>query len=300
MSWQSRSHSPLLQEEALAEYPFIQYVNDGGTLDPREATGGFGMTLEQAEALGAAPLGASPHTLHFSNGESNPGYFTAWLRFAPLATRFAWTKDGNRVETFVAGARGKLQVLGYVETDAGFRGPVMLTVKGMASKDLAVALREHRQAVRKATEGQAPSAFFGLLLHAGAPTLRGAKQQSRATPILRAADFDPDRDYVGDELADAIEAELETTRQWAAAWQHNPGPNGEGELPGNDGAAEAEAESAAESDAADASPPAPENTLRLLTALLRGKGYTPELISATLTGITVNAAQALLDELKRR
>ena len=89
MSWQDREHSPLLQEETLSEYPFIQYVNDGSTLDPREATGGFAMPTDQVEGLGAAPHGATDHTLIFSNGDSNTVAFTDWLRFAPLATRFA-------------------------------------------------------------------------------------------------------------------------------------------------------------------------------------------------------------------
>ena len=204
MSWQNRAASQILHEETVSEYPFIQYVNDGSTLTPAEPTGGFAMAADQVEVLGAAPHGATEHTLTFSNGAYEAVHFTDWLRFAPLVTRFAWIKDGNRLDTYVPGARGKLQALGYVETEQGFAGPVMLTVKGMASKDLSQALREHRQAVRKATQGQAPSPFFSILLHAGKPTLRGAKQKSRATPIVRDSGFDPDRDYVGDALADAV------------------------------------------------------------------------------------------------
>ncbi len=295
MTWQSRTASALLQEESSAEYPFIQYVNDGGTLEPRKPNGGFAFSADQVETLGAPPQGATPHTLVFSNGATNAVFFTDWLRFVPLATRFAWVKDGNRLETFVEGARGKLQALGFVETETGFRGPVMLTVKGMASKDLSTALREHRQAVRKGTQGQAPSVFFALLLHAGEPTLRGGKQKSRATPILRSADFDPDRDYVGDALADTIEAEWAAYKQWATAWQRNPGPNGEGEL------ADSDAPGADEPPVSrDTSPPAPDNTVRLLTALLRGKGFTADVISATLDGITESAAQALLADLKQQ
>ncbi len=301
MAWQDRNDSQILQEEMVCEYPFIQYVNDGSTLDPREATGGFAMSAEQAELLKATPHGAVAHTLIFSTGESESVFFTDWLRFAPLATRFAWVKDGNRLGGFVDGARGKLQALGYVETENGYAGPVMLTVKGMASKDLAQALRAHRQAVRKATQGKAPSVFFAVLLHAAKPEMRGAKQKSRATPIVRSNEFDPDVDYVGDELADIIEAEWETYKQWAAAWERNPGPNGDGELA--DGDAPVEEEGAAldvpaKTGKADAAP-ATESTKRLLTALLRGKGFTPDAIASTLDGLTAAAAQDLLAALKR-
>ena len=119
MAWQDRNDSQILQEEMVCEYPFIQYVNDGSTLDPREATGGFAMSAEQAELLKATPHGAVEHTLIFSTGESEAVFFTDWLRFVPLATRFAWVKDGNRLGGFVDGARGKLQALGYVETCPG-------------------------------------------------------------------------------------------------------------------------------------------------------------------------------------
>lgn len=302
MAWQDRDNSQILQEEMVCEYPFIQYVNDGSTLDPRETTGGFAMSAEQAELLKATPNGGVEHTLIFSTGESEAVFFTDWLRFVPLATRFAWVKDGNRLGSFVDGARGKLQALGYVETADGYAGPVMLTVKGMASKDLAQALRDHRQAVRKATQGKAPSVFFAVLLHVGEPALRGTKQKSRATPIVRSNEFTPDVDYIGDELADIIEAEWETYKQWAAAWQHNPGPNGDGELAEGDTPVEEESDAptapvrAAKADAT----PATESTKRLLTALMRGKGFTPAAITAALDGLSADAAQDLLAELKRQ
>lgn len=300
MSWQNRANSQILQEEMVSEYPFIQYVNDGGTLEPREPTGGFAMPTDQVESVGAAPHGAIEHTLIFSTGEREQVYFTDRLRFVPLTKRFAWIKDGNRLRNFVDGARGKLQVLGYVETADSFAGPVMLTVKGLASKDLTQALRDHRQAVRKATQGQAPSAFFALRLHAEEPTLRGTKQKSRATPIARANTFDPDSDYVGDELADIIEAEWETYKQWAAAWQHNPGPNGDGELAGVDSVADEDEHGNAAGTAPMDASPASESTKRLLTALMRGKGFAPAAITTTLDGITADTARALLDELKRQ
>lgn len=305
MSWQDRAASQILQEEMVSEYPFIQYVNDGGSLEPRKPTGGFAMAADQVDLLGHVPLGADPHTLIFSNGATNAVFFSDRLRFVPLATRFTWVKDGNRLTGFVEGARGKLQALGYVEATAatgaenGFVGPVLLTTKGMASKDLSQAIRAHRQAVRQATRGKAPSAFFAVLLHAGEPTLRGTRQKSRATPILRSDDFNPDRDYVGDTLADLIERQWASYKQWASAWQHSSGPNGEGELGDGDEATESEVTPPA-AYAAGGSTSVPESTLRLLTALMRGKGYAPNAISAAMEGLTVPAAQALLDELKRQ
>ena len=36
-----------------AAFPFIQWINDGGSLEPRSEIGGFGMPLDQATMLGA-------------------------------------------------------------------------------------------------------------------------------------------------------------------------------------------------------------------------------------------------------
>lgn len=52
--------------------------------------------------------------------------------------------------------------------------------------------------------------------------------------------------------------------------------------------------------AASHSAPVPESTQRLLTALMRGKGFAAADIAAALEGLTADTAQALLAELKRQ
>jgi|GEM_PF-2592019 hypothetical protein len=230
MSWQNRN-SKILADETFAAYPFIQYVHDGSMLEPRSDTGGFAMPVEQAELLETAPAGAEVYTLTFRSGEETEVYFVDWLEIVPLTTRFAWIKDGVRLQEYVEGARGKLQLLAYVkDRDGNWAGPVMLTVKGTASKDLSAAVKQHRARVRKATRGKAPACYFPMLIHTGEPKLVGKRQKSRVTPIvLDEGEFDPDSAYVGDALADRIEQEWEEYKRWAEAWK-NPGPNGEGEI----------------------------------------------------------------------
>jgi len=230
MSWQNRN-SKITADETFAVYPFIQYVHDGSKLDPRSETGGFAMPVEQAELLETAPAGADTRTLTFSNGESEEVYFVDWLEIVPLTTRFAWIKDGVRLQEYVEGARGKLQLLAYVkDRDGNWAGPVMLTVKGTAGKDLSGAVKQHKARVRKATKGKAPACYFSCLIRTGEPEMRGRQRKSRVTPIiLEEVDFDPDTYYVGDAIADRIEQEWEEYKRWAEAWK-NPGPNGEGEI----------------------------------------------------------------------
>ena len=237
MSWKDRCCSSRINE--VVSYPFIQFIHDGGTFEPRKEHGAFVITREQTELLAAAPVGATPHKLHFRNGAEENVAAADKITLVPLKTRFAWIKNGDRVGNYVKGARGKMQVLAYVlanpfdQESAGeliYAGPVLLTFKGLASKQVNEALKGHRARVRQATKGKAPSAYFAMTLTVGEPKMVGKKQKSRITPIaLLDNNFDPDSRYVGDELADVIEAEQENYQTWAAAWKY-PGPNGDGEI----------------------------------------------------------------------
>lgn len=198
------------------------------------------MTLAQMEALGAAPYQASPCELHFGGGGSESVGVVDQLTFVPLTTRFAWVKDDHRLEDYVPGARGKLQVLTYVlaeplneeEGELIFAGPVMLTYKGLASKHMNDALKQQRTRVHRATQGNAPSVYFRMTVQVGTPRMAGsAGQQSRITPIslVETEEFDPDAAYIGDGLAQIIEASWDEYRAWADAWDA-AGPNGDGEI----------------------------------------------------------------------
>jgi len=234
MPWNNRQST--IKDSAGPSWPYIQMVNDGSTLDPRSANGGFAMPVEQSEAAGFVPSGMEQRNLIFRESAPTPVYFGEYVEVAPMTTRFAWIKDGHRVANYVEGARGKLQLLCYVKDSEGcWMGPVMLTTTGLASKNVSDAIKAHRERVYKATRGKAPAAYFGMILSATDTQMGGGKQKSKVTPIVLESDFDADRDYVGDTVADEVESLWEIQfKPWADAWKNNPGPNGDGEVPGTE------------------------------------------------------------------
>lgn len=233
MSWKDREYQ--YTDEGGASFPFIQWINDGSQLDPRNPRGGFAMPEEQMEDLGAYPAGADVRALTFRNGESTTVFFTEQMEVVVLATRFCWLKDGNRVSTYVPGARSKLQALCLMRGDTGFAGPMMLTFRGIPGKHFAEAYKKHRARVRKATKGAAPSYAFVMRIAAGEPTMVGSRQQSRITPVVLADDFDPDASYVGDAVLDNFDNKefWAEVKAWREAWAI-PGPNGDGEVEDED------------------------------------------------------------------
>jgi len=235
MPWNNRQST--IKDSAGPSYPYIQLVNDGNSLDPRSANGGFAMPVEQSETAGFMPAGMEQRNLIFRDNAPTPVYFGEYLEVAPMVTRFAWIKDGHRISSYVEGARGKLQLLCYVKDSEGcWMGPVMLTATGLASKDISSAIKTHRERVYKATRGKAPHCYFGMILTASESQMGGGgKQKSKITPVMLEADFDADRDFVGDTVADEVEALWEIQfKPWADAWKNNPGPNGDGEVPGTE------------------------------------------------------------------
>lgn len=224
MAWQNRNQSQVAQDEPGLEYPFIQWVNRGGDLDPRRKVGGWFMPEESVNLLDAMPTGAEAAALNFSNSDQAAGVFIPALTVAPLLTRFTWvTKVNGRPvysATYSERARGKLNLLAYVQTEDGLRGPVFITLTGTISKDLGEAFNAHRQRVRLATKGAAPAPLFTMTLTAGAPVMRGqGNEQSQVTPIVLVNDFDVDAAYVGDEQADEIEARWDEFKAWTAKWK---------------------------------------------------------------------------------
>lgn len=232
MSWKDREYHN--NEEGGASYPFTQWVNDGGQLNPRHDRGGFAMPEEQMEDLGTYPAGAEVRELVFRSGESTTVFFTEKVEVAVLGTRFCWLKDDTRVSSYAPGARSKLQALCLVrDADGRLSGPMMLTFRGIPAKHFSTAYKEHRARVRKATKGAAPAYAFTMTIAAGEPVLAGTHQKSRITPVILVDDFDPDRNYVGDDVMDAYDTPAFWTevKAWREAWSI-PGPNGEGEVGG--------------------------------------------------------------------
>jgi hypothetical protein len=234
MSWEDREYQH--SDEGGASFPFVQWQNDGAQLDPRNPRGGFVMPEDQMHSLGTYPADAEVCSLTFRNGESITAFFAEQMEVAVLTTRFCWIKDGDRVNTYVPGARSKLQALCLMR-DAGSRlaGPMMLTFRGIPGKLFAEAYKKHRARVNKATKGGAPSYAFVMRIAAGEPEMVGSQQQSRITPVLLVDDFDPDVSYVGDGTLDAIDNERfwNEVKAWRKAWAI-PGPNGDGEVEGSE------------------------------------------------------------------
>lgn len=236
MSWKDRKTE--IKDEG-QEYPFVQWVNRGGDLDPRRNAGGFFMVEEQLKFSGlTVEQFGTKATLIFSNGDSASGAFAPRLTLVPLAERFAWvSKDAqNRAQfsqKYTDGARGKKQVLAVLFTanDQPAAKVVVLTMTGTVTNDLSNALKAHRQRVRTATGGKAPACFFALTLQAGAPVQRGKQgKASTVTPLELVPEFTADANYIGDALADVIEAEYAVYQAWAAAWQNHSQASAEAEL----------------------------------------------------------------------
>jgi hypothetical protein len=220
MSWQDRS----FQHTDEAQYPFIQWVNSGGNLNPRAEKGGFAAPMDQGITIPGIFS-----ELHHRNGESTEVIYTPELTVAVITTRFAWIKDGMRLPSYRDGARGKLQVLCYVQSTEG-EPPVvaMLTFTGIPSRSFSNARKAFSNSVAKATKRQAPAWAFWMTVHAGEVKMVGTKAQSPITTVELVREVDPDRDYVGDDLADEIEELLiDEAKAWREAWVGG-GTNGEG------------------------------------------------------------------------
>ncbi|MCP4538094.1 MAG: hypothetical protein GY832_13215, partial [Chloroflexi bacterium] len=215
MSWKDRTYK---RTSEAASFPFIQWINDGGALEPRNEIGGFAMPLDQAAVLGANIPG-DVRAIHHRNGNSTEVVFSTALQVAVLETRFCWTKNKHVVPAYETGARGKLQALALVRDVGGHTvGPVMLTFKGLTSKQFGAALREQRELVRKATVGKAPTyAFFGTY-QAGEVKMVGNGQKSAITTVTLAANgFDPDAAFVSDAALDTLD--WDQIDAWKAVWE---------------------------------------------------------------------------------
>lgn len=239
-------------DDLAPSYPFIQWVNDPNALEPRQQTGGFARPVNQD-----FPSPGEPAVLHHKGGGATEVVFTQELTVAVLKTRFAWVKDGVRVPQYVEGARGKLQALCLLRVpDANHgdgytvEGPVMLTFTGLAGSRFNVVRGQFAKAVRAATKGKAPAYAFWMTLAAGDVEMVGKTKKSPITNVILDGDFDPDRDYIGDEVVDGIPwPEID---EWASAWKR-PGPNGEGVV---EAEAEPDGDESADGEAPDPADPA--------------------------------------------
>jgi len=222
--WERRTFD---RRNDMISYPFIQWINRGSTLNPRSERGGPAMPLSEAAVLGFNIPGQVVN-IHHKSGETTEAIFAQSLRMAVLGQRFTWVKDGNRLPAYDHGARSKLQVVGYVAGSDGQIGLAMLTLKGLVTKAFNEAHRRFARAVRKATNGRAPSYAFWMEMEPGEPTMVGQHEQSLITPLTWAGELAPETAYIGDAAIDAIP--WEEIDAWQGTWETS-GPNGEGEIP---------------------------------------------------------------------
>ncbi len=218
MTWRKRT----FERADRTIYPFIQWVNDGASLDPRNATGGFAQPLEQGRSLGASIPGAIC-TLHHRGGKETKIVFATQLQIAVLETRFTWIKNKQPILAYEPGARGKLQALSLTPDQNGeIVGPVLLTLTGYTSKYFYTGLNAHRNIVRATTTSTAPAyAFLGLYAAGETRTVGETNQQSPVTYLGYMGDaelFDADSAYVGDDALDALNwKEIDA---WKTAWSN--------------------------------------------------------------------------------
>jgi len=205
---------PAELRQAAQGYPFIQWVNRGEDLEPRQPAGGFAMPADQDPLIDGVPA-----VLRHSSGSTTPVVYASDLALAVVASRFAWVKDGMRILEYAEGARGKLQALCFTVTRSGAcLGPIVLTTRGTTSRALNDIQKTHREEVRKMTHGKAPTWVFWTRLQAGKPVLVGHKARSMVTPLERAAAVS-EADFIGEALVKTIGEFADDIRRWVDAWK---------------------------------------------------------------------------------
>lgn len=250
MSWRDRQYQQSSQRAP--SLPWIQWQNDGSNIDPRQPLGGPFQPNSQAVAL-ARQMGIEepeknpvripgiPATLYFRSGASEEGVFAPEITVAVLGNRFYWAKKNEsprRGKCPGAGWRGKTQYVVLVEDGDRVIGPTMLTFTGWAGTYFANAFEVFAGAVEKATDGKAPARVFWATFRSSGTEMVGRENKSRITTAVWTGDsetFDPNAVYVGDAVADQIEALFPEVMEWCENLEYQPngndGSNGNGKEP---------------------------------------------------------------------
>jgi hypothetical protein len=218
-SWQDRQYQG--DVEGGPSFPFVQWIHRPNQVG--QEAGGFFQPAAQADLLGARIPGVAA-AFEPNGGEPEDGVYASSLQVAVLKVRKLYVvgrgKDAQVVREWQDGAHSKVQAACLVAVDGRAVGPAVLTVKSTTAKEFWAALRAHRDAVQKATGGEAPAYAFWMTLRAGRV---GQIAGSTITTLERAdGAFDPDGAFVGDDALDGVD--WEQLRAWKAAW--NGGGNG--------------------------------------------------------------------------
>ena len=206
-NWQDQQYD---RGEDLLSFPFIQWVNDGNSLDPRHKRGGFAISAEQNVDL----LGSTQAVIHHKNGDTTECHFVQRLEMAVLKSVLSWELDGLRIPRYIAGARGRQKAIG--------------SVRGVDGKRFHEARQAFARNVRVATKGKAKSyAFYMPLVVGDIESVGPAGSKSNITPIVLSDEqFDPNAAFIGGELLQDVP--WETVDEWA---NYKPKPDDLDDVP---------------------------------------------------------------------
>ncbi|MDR7574397.1 MAG: hypothetical protein QN194_15900 [Armatimonadota bacterium] len=233
----------------------VQYVSDPARLRWAGGGGGGGFFVE----ADAAPSGEfAPAILVTRDGREVAGFAARRIRVYPVAIRSRWEQGEPEARRVVGayrpGARSHTQMLAILPGGTW----VLITARGLASKALARAFREHARfvAARFRSAAGRPYAPFAAILElaAGRPARAGS---SVITPLERVITDRPEPAPV--ELGRAIRRRWPEVQAWRAEWGGGEEPGeeaGNGKVPAPEESAEPVPELPAEIPASSPEPPA--------------------------------------------
>lgn len=233
----------------------IQCVSDPARLRWTDSGAGGGFFVEASRP----PAEFVPASLLTRDGREVSGFAARRIRVYPVALRSRWEEgepEARRVvEAYRPGARSHTQLLAVLPDGSW----AVITARGLASRDLSRAFREHARwvAARLRSASGRPYAPFAAVLEivAGKPVRAGS---AMATPFARVVPEQPEPAPV--ELGWAVRRRWAEVQAWRAEWGAGNGkPAEEAEeepaIPPSIPAPEAPAEAAEE--ARPAGPPPP-------------------------------------------
>ncbi|MCS7252373.1 MAG: hypothetical protein NZ572_08175, partial [Thermoflexus sp.] len=160
--------------------------------------------------------GFHPGVLRTREGREVSGFGGHELAFYPVAHRFRWEAgdpEARRpLRSYQEGARGHIQILGVLPNGIW----VVITARGLASRDLLRAFEAHRRRVARslrAADGRPYGPFAALLrLAAGQPYRKGS---SVVTPFMAVIG---ELERAPTEIGRAVRARWSEVQAWKMAW----------------------------------------------------------------------------------
>jgi hypothetical protein len=195
-------------------------------LAPNPGGGGFFVSNRW---LGTLQLDGRPSVYA---GEDE-GLFLPQLVASILALRVAWeAEDGEgqrqRLAAYEPGSHKRVQALLLLKTAAGFAGPVVFSVRGLANKGLTQGYGDLVAATQRAGGNAQPWMFFAEL-RPGKLVERGSgSQRSTLYPVEAILPADLGQAYIGHEARNFVISKVAEISAWRTAWVAKAGVEEEG------------------------------------------------------------------------